>query len=269
MMTQQTHYQHSGNAPVGGMLLTLIFGALAAVILGAIYGLLIYWIPFVYINALVTFGFGIVLGAAIGSLGKLGKLRNNNVITIIALLISVLAYYTHWVVWMKGFSGGYVLEPGILWQLILLIADQGAWSIFDWTPTGWAIWTIWGIEAVMIVGIGSFAAGTIIDVPFCETTNQWCTETSLPQQFSPLDLDRNLGTPQSVLEALQPLAENGHSYTQVTVAQAEGSELRCVSVQAVEVEIKDDKEESTSTEIVRNMLFDRHSFDKLMALSDA
>ena len=45
-----THYQHSGKAPFGGILLTLTVGLIAAVLLGALYGFLVYWSPLVYIN---------------------------------------------------------------------------------------------------------------------------------------------------------------------------------------------------------------------------
>ena len=53
-MIPATHYQHSGKAPLGGTLLTLVGGLVAGAILGAVYGFLIYWSPFVYINAFIT-----------------------------------------------------------------------------------------------------------------------------------------------------------------------------------------------------------------------
>lgn len=59
------------------------------------------------------------------------------------------------------------------------------------------------------------------------------------------------------------MEEKSPEYRQVTVAEADGSDLRCVTLKAVTVETKDDKEELTVTDIVKNMLFDRPSFDKL------
>ena len=263
-MFPATHYQHSGKAPLGGILMTLIGGALAAILLGAIYGFLIYWSPFVYI----TFGFGAVLAAAVGGLGKLGRIRNPAVLTVVALLVAALAYYVHWIVWVERMSGVHLLVPGSLWSFVATVNTLGPWSIFGWTPTGMALWGIWGIEGLMIVGIGSVSAQGLIDVPYCETTRQWTTETILPERFKPIDAAPTVESPSALLQVLQPTQDLQDTYTEVAVATAEGSELRCVSVNSVTVKSKKDgKEETDKTSIVKHMLFDRASYDRLLQLA--
>lgn len=69
-MNPATHYEHSGKAPLGGILMTLVGGLVAGVVLGAIYGFLIYWNLFVYINALITLGFGFGLAVIVGGTGS-------------------------------------------------------------------------------------------------------------------------------------------------------------------------------------------------------
>lgn len=267
MLTQSTHYQHSGKAPLGGVLLTLMGGITGGVILGAVYGFLIYWSPFVYVNAFITFGFGVGLAALVGALGAVGKIRNTTVVTVVALIVALAAYYAHWVVWAERMTETRTYAPAELWQFISAIAAMGPWAIFDWTPTGTALWLIWGVEALAIVGLTTISAHGGIDVPFCEATGQWATETALETAFQPIDVNRSIDTPQSLLDALQPMTDPSNAFTQVTVATADGSELRCVSLKAMEVEQKDDKEEIKETEIVRNMLFDRDTFEKLMGLA--
>lgn len=267
-MNPSTHYQHSGKAPLGGVSLTLAGGLVAGVILGAIYGFLIYWIPFVYINVFVTLGFGVALATAVGSLGKIGKIRNNSVVTVLALIVSLVAYYVHWVVWVGGMTETQVVAPDQLWAFVATINALGPWSIFGWTPSGVSLWGIWGIEALLIVGLGAISARGLIDLPYCEATRQWTTETTLPEHFKPIDSSPAVNSPSSLLQALQPATESPDAYTEVSVATADGSDLRCVSLNTVTVsQNKDGKEETEKTSIVRNMLFDRDSFERLNSLA--
>ena len=267
-MFPSTHYEHSGKAPLGGILLTLIGGLVAAAVLGAVYGFLIYWSPFVYINAFITLGFGFCLAVSVGGLAKVGKIRNSGVLTVIALVIAVTAYYVHWSVWVGRMTDAQVTAPGELWAFISTVNALGPWSIFGWTPTGFALWSIWGIEAIVIVGLGTVSAHGVIDVPFCEETGQWTTEKALPGHFAPLE-SPSVDSPSSLLQALQPSDDSSNAYTEVSVATAEGSELRCVSLNSVVVEKdKDGKEEKKKQSIVKNMLFDRDSFDRLMQLGE-
>ncbi len=267
-MIPSTLYEHSGKAPVGGVLLTLVGGLIAGVVLGAIYGFLIFWSPFVYINAFITLGMGFVLAVSVGSLAKMGKIRNSGVVTVVALVVALVAYYVHWVVWVGRMAEGLtVTDPGALWAFISTINAMGPWSIFGWTPTGFALWAIWAIEAAVVVGIGTISAHGMTDVPFCETTGQWTTETTLARHFRAIE-SLSADSPSSLLQALQPEEEASPSYTEVSVATADGSELRCVSLSSVVVETdKDGKEDTEKTSIVRNMLFDRDSFERLMQLA--
>ena len=269
-MFPSTHYQHSGKAPLGGMLMTLVGGGVAGIVLGAVYGLLIYYIPFVYINAIITFVFGAALAMSVGGCAKFGKIRNAGVVTVIALLVAVVAYYAHWVVWVERMSGTQLLDPGQIWSFAATLNALGPWSIFGWTPTGFALWAIWGIEALIIVGMGTLGAHGMIDLPFCETTGQWTKETVMPKHFQPIDDAQILESPQSVLHALQAANDDASEYTEVAVATADGSELRCVSLNQVTVEVdKDGKQEETKTTIVKHMLLDRSSFDQLMRLGES
>lgn len=267
-MMRSTHYQHSGTAPLGGVFLTFAGGLVVASMLGAIYGFLVFWSPFVYINFFITLGFGVGLGAAVGSLAKLGKIRNTGLVTLLALAVALFAWYAHWVVWSQLVTEVLVLNVATLTRLLATIADLGAWSIFSWTPTGFALWAIWGIEALMIVGIGTIGAMGIVDVPFCEDTGQWAENRRLNTRFKALGDAVVPESPTSVLASLQPLVGDEAAFVQVTVATADGSELRCVSLDNVVIEIdKDGKQEAKSTSLVRHMLFDRDSFERLLKLS--
>jgi hypothetical protein len=269
-MSPATHYKHSGKAPFVGVFLTLIIGLIAGVILGVIYGFLIYWSPFVYVNAFITFGFGIGLAILVGTAAKMGKVRNSTVVTVLALLVALVAYVAHWSVWIGRMAEMESVAPGDIWALVNVINTLGPWSIFNWTPTGFALWAIWGIEALVIVGIGTFAAHGTTDVPFCEDTGQWTKETKVAAQFAPLPEDPDINSPGSLLGALHPVEDNARAYTAVSVATAEGSELRCATLTRVTVETdKDGKDKTSETTVVKDLLLDRQSFEKLTRMGQA
>jgi hypothetical protein len=267
-MGPATHYEHSGKAPLGGILLTLIVGTVAGVVLGAIYGFLIEWSPFIYINLFITLGFSLGVAAAVASAAKLGKIRNATVVTVLALLVATLAYGVHWAIWISQMTEAPMLSPKEVWEMISAINLIGPWSIFGWTPTGFSLWAIWGIEAAAILGISAISARGINDVPFCEATGRWATEVTLPLHFAPLSDTAEFNSPGSLLGALSPAEDDSAAYTTVSVSTVEESDLRCVSIESVTVETNKKGEEQTNkTNVVKNLLFDRDSFEKLLRIA--
>ena len=267
-MIPATHYEHSGKAPLGGVVMTLVVGSIVGGILGALYAALIYWIPFVFLLFILTFGLGVVLGASSGGLAAACKIRHNGVTTQLAFVASLVAYYVHWVVWMDLMTGEMFLKPAELWIMMNRIAATGAWSVFDWTPQGFALWAIWGIEGAVIVGMGTLGAHAATDVPFCEATDQWTEENTLATRFRAVDPARSIDSPSALLGALQPEHGTMGAFTEVTVFTAPGSELRCVTLDVVTLEYDDDgKEQKNKQTVVKQMIFDRGSFDKLMSLN--
>ncbi len=267
-MLPATHYVHSGKAPFGGIMLALVAGSIVGGILGAIYAALIYWIPFVFLLFIFTVGFGVVLGAASGALAAAGKIRHNGMTTQLAFVVALVAYYVHWVVWMNLTIGEMIYKPNELWAVMSGIAHYGAWSIFDWTPKGTALWVIWGIEGTVIVGMGALGAHSVTDMPFCEATNQWTKENTLATRFRAVDPSASLDTPSALLGALEPEHGTTGAFSEVTVFTAPNSELRCVTLDVVTLEYDDDgKEQKNNKTVVKQMVFDRGSFDQLMRLN--
>ncbi len=76
MMRQSPYYEHSGVIGMFGPILMILFGLAGAVAGGAIYGYLIFYIPFIYLNFFITLGFGALVGYLVGMGAKIGKIRN-------------------------------------------------------------------------------------------------------------------------------------------------------------------------------------------------
>ena len=267
-MIPATHYVHSGKSPMGGIVMTLVAGSIVGAILGAIYAALIYWIPFVFLLFILTIGLGAVLGAMSGAIAAAGKIRHNGMTTQLAFVVALVAYYVHWVVWMNFMTGEWLLKPTEVWIMMNRIAATGAWTVFNWTPQGFSLWAIWGIEGAVIVGLGALGAHTVTDMPFCEATNQWTKENTLATRFRAVDPSQPIDSPSALLGALVPEHGTTGAFAEVTVFTAPGSELRCVTLDSVTLEYDDDgKEEKNKKTVVKQMIFDRGSYDKLMSLN--
>ena len=176
-MPKTTHYYtHSGKAPIISVFFMIICGLSAAFVLSAIYGYAIAFIPFIYLNFFITLGFGVLTGVAIGAGGKLGKARNPGIYAWVGLVIGLFAEYAGWVAWVYASfdQTSLIIHPGELLVGLQEIAETGAWSIFGWTPTGFAIYCIWTIEGLMIVCASALIAFVYVEsTPFCEHCSLW------------------------------------------------------------------------------------------------
>ena len=148
------YYAHSGKFGLMGPIYMLVMGTVGSLVLSAVYGYAIYYIPFIYLNFLITLGFGACVGFLVGYGGKLGKVRNPGMLLIFGLAFGMFAEYAGWVSWIFALSKqqALALQPLDIWAVVMLVGQEGAWSIFGWTPTGASLFAIWAIEAVMIIG---------------------------------------------------------------------------------------------------------------------
>jgi hypothetical protein len=169
-------------------LVGLILGMVAGGVLAAAYAYLELYIPLAgVITFILTAGFGGLMGGAVGFLMKKQKVRSTSVTLLATLLVSLVAFYVSWGVWLYAALRraevdanlpAVLLQPDVMWVLILEINQAGAWSITSWTPTGAILWGFWGLEAVVIFALALLLAKSVIEGdPFCEHCETWCEET--------------------------------------------------------------------------------------------
>ena len=160
----------------------IIMGLIAAFVLGGLYGLAVSYNPFIYINFLMTCCTGLVTGALVATVAKKSKTTSRISISLMALLSGLLAAYVENAVYVhievKTVYPISVYEllthPHVLLGFMQLIAEQGAWSFKGTTPTGWELYSIWLIEAAVIMASSVYAAArSIMRSAFCAIDNQW------------------------------------------------------------------------------------------------
>ena len=88
-------YRHSGKFGVHGPLLTLLAAGAAGFPLALVYAYVTTWLPFVYVNFLITVGYGALIGG-IGAVILKVWVRNNLVAAVGALVSGLLVLYLIW-----------------------------------------------------------------------------------------------------------------------------------------------------------------------------
>lgn len=187
-MTQGMYYQHSGNFSVAGAVMGLVVGAAVGIPLAFAYSYLILYIPVV---GAITFLFSAGFGAAVGIATALGlksqKVRNVWVALVVTVASGLVAFYSSWAVWIYALLRRanlevnllpILLQPGVLWELIRKVNQVGAYNLRGWTPTGTALWILWSLEALIIIGLAVYlGVKAMLSEPFCEACNCWCKES--------------------------------------------------------------------------------------------
>ncbi len=172
-------YRHSGAITSHGVLMVAAAGFATAVAAAFAYTFGIAYIPFIYINALLTIGFGALIGAIVGLTCKYGKVRNDLLITALAVKFAVVGVYCAWgvvplsIVGLEAGISGF--SPQVMVEWITFLYENGSWGMDDnSTVHGLPLAGIWLLETAMIIGFSVLAARSMVShQPFCEDCDRW------------------------------------------------------------------------------------------------
>ena len=273
--TGMTHdyYKHSGAFSAMGPVTIIAFGTIGTVILGLIYSYATSYIPFIYLNILLTLGLGFGVGIVVGIGGKIGKVRNTSIMVLFGVIFGLFAEYVQWVFWILAESKQqiFIFNPVDIFYTIQYLAVEGVWSLRGFTPTGGVLYFIWFLEAAIIIVISTLISGSFVkDIPFCEKCDKWADNSEV---LAPLDFPDNNEELKSHLEqgdfsALPLLGiatpESNRFITVKLQCCAECKEFYLISVSSTIV-TKNNKgeEKSEVNSIVNNLIIDQRVYDSL------
>lgn len=196
-MSHGRYYQHSGQFTFGGVVLTLVAGLAGGSILAAIYAALILYIPLAgFVTFLLAGGFGFLVGLVTSLLITAGKIRSKGLAFLLSSVVGLGSLYVAWAVWiflllnraeLEPELAAILLQPGVLWELLGQISEVGAWSMSDFTPTGLFLWFLWGVEAIIVLGLAMILPMVALATPFCERCDVWCNEEKDVATLKPCD----------------------------------------------------------------------------------
>lgn len=173
-------YRHSGKFGVQALLLVPVVGALAGWPLGMAYGYLIKWIPFVYLNAIITFGYGLVMGLVTVFALKKCRVRNLLVASLLGVVVALEANYLQWSGHVHALFGDtpWLATPALLRGAMEFLLENGSWGLRNsGNVTGWFLGLVWLVEAGAILGVTLMVGvGGVASTPYCEKSGSWLEE---------------------------------------------------------------------------------------------
>jgi hypothetical protein len=194
------------------------------VLVAWLYQLLMRWIPFIYLNAIICAGFGAALGVGGTWAVKSGHCRNRIIALLFALpLFALPLAASYWWDYRHVLSEVAEKNPSVpmeeiqrevTFQRYIDAKVETGWSVSSHGGSGSqfngkGVYFIWGIEALILFGIVVFMVNLAVGEPYCERCNQWANEKKmLLPGLSAADADPLLA--QGDLDAvigLQPPAE--------------------------------------------------------------
>jgi hypothetical protein len=182
----------------------LTFALFAAAIVAAagaawLYQALMTWIPYIYVNFILCAGFGAALGVAGAYAVRRGHCRNR----IVALVLSIplaaagigASYY-----WAYRSTLSAIAEKNpetpieairgeVTFERWIDARKEAGWTMTSSHSSssrksspdisGAAVLVIWGLEALILLGITVLVVDTEAAKPYCERCEKWCTPKPL------------------------------------------------------------------------------------------
>ena len=168
-------YEHSGEAPLSGMLLSLAIGGIFAFVFSFGYAYLLSLIYYHQIGILFAMILGVIVGFSAGYGVKLGKIRNSRAAGILGIFTGVIAVYFSWV-WLVYIFSEYTyvsLSPSNLTEYIHSII-QNYNNIISSLPPYINTFIFLGLQAFGIMLLSYTVTPLLIsDSIFCENCNRW------------------------------------------------------------------------------------------------
>lgn len=164
--------------------LLLIPMLIAAGVLGAIYGVVMKYIPLIILDLLAVMGFAYASGYFALLAVRIGKCRSPGFAMGYGVLAGAIGVaVSHY--------AGFVLEtwsvapPPTFWEYVQWRVDTG-WKIGRSTSSGGGmpiqgvfVWGCWGIEAVVAIFVSAKMSRSQAMEPFCEPCERWATQETM------------------------------------------------------------------------------------------
>ncbi len=194
------YYEHSRKNTVSGQMLATLYGVSAAIVGGAIYSFATVYCPIIYVNLLLTLGFGFAIGWAASWGAKIGHVRNQ---FFPAAMATVAGFVGLYVAWGTDRVARFRIPPNVdilapyrpdfLWNYIQVFYQHGFWNLNPGhganqnaqPVNGIVLAIVWTIEAGLIMGTAGFTAwkrmGTFT---YCEQCQRWARSRANVQRLS-------------------------------------------------------------------------------------
>ena len=267
MAQGEVYYRPSGGFELGGLIVMLMRGLAAAIIGGALYGVITAHIPFVYLNPIFLLVLFLAVSIAVGIGGRAGKVRSGTALIFGGIISALVLCYVHlfFFVYAKNDYATVILDPMGIWAALTEIAQAGVWSVGSWQPTGDILLGLWSFEAFLLVfGVSYGTWRVLVDEPFCEDCKEWVREH---EDYEPLELNATVPDMKGDLErgdfsrlmSLPMVDTSAEEYTRVRVSRcSECEKTMFLTVTAIDViDYPDESEDEDEVNLVENLIINK------------
>ena len=200
-----SYYKPSGKFSGIFFLYYLLVLVIGVPLVSTIYVYLIYYVPFIYANLLITIGCGALLGFLVALAANFGKVRNPLLVLVTTFVAVCALLYVSWAVYIPVIFAGDILTFGerfiVAFELLLRPAEILAWALIInevgvWTIgeggepiRGILLSLLWVVEFLLIAGLALATSWGQPRSPFSEEAGEWHVEkpekieTDLPENF--------------------------------------------------------------------------------------
>ena len=271
-------YQHSGKFTPYGPVLGLLAGAIVALPLAYGYAFAIAYIPFIYINFIITGLFAFIIGGATMLAIQSGKIRNRLIAIGTSLLVACVALYAMWTahIYATFDDAPAFCSPDYLFMAIGHLYEHGSWSLKSTPVTGIILAIVWLAEAAITSGLIVYLGYTgMANTPFCETTQTWLSvETDIDTlafiRSDEAQLDLQSGD-LSCLTKPRPRNINSSTFCRITIKSSQDEEaMRTVRLTNITItQDKNGNDSEQKDELTGDLIIeDENTFNFINQLAD-
>jgi hypothetical protein len=277
------HYQESGKINPLGLVMAYGICAALGIFLGYIYSLIVILLPLVYINFLITCGFGLILGVINRIVVRLTHNRNKKSQLVLALFSGLLSTYFQWIAYLLFAIDGeipslslylsnlhWIVYPQELYALVAELNSIGLWSIFGAPLNGPVLTFIWFLEAFIIIGMPIIAVYKTKVYPYSEFLGDWYPKFTLHHHFESIATVNKLLTDlqRDTLSAIKALGNGtGNRHTKIHVFYAKDEDKQYLTFEKIFIEGQGTGK-TISTVLINNFTIDRKTAESILANFD-
>lgn len=276
---KELFYEESGKTdPIKqGISYTICIGL--ALILGYLYSVTIIIIPIVYLNFLITIGFGVGLGLVCKTLVRFSHNRSRKSQITQAVATGLLASYFQWTAHiLYAYNGGipgigfyfaniqWIMVPKNFFEAVSEINRIGTWAIFGITFNGFALTIIWLIEFLLILSGPIIAIVNTRIYPYSELHHKWYQKYTLFKDFEYLSTTNSLinGLANEPISTIENLGKgSGFRHTKVHVFYLKDEQKQFLTFEGVLIEGRG-KGKRNSTIILNNFMISKSNAESIL-----
>lgn len=263
---------------MSALLAVLAAGLLVAVILGALYGVLDFYIPIIYLNIIMTVGVGAGVGYTLYRAARALRIRNPGLVLVLGAVCGLVADYVAFVTWLLPVFDWQVLLWHPVWvaRALSAVAEIGVWGLSKGsTVSGGFLYTVWGVELLIIVGMAALLPYSFLRaMAYCEDCRQWVEDKTPVMPFEAITdakaFRKSLEQGEfGVLGSIKPVAAEEPNYAYLELSRCRGCDnLHLLTVRNVKTTFdKAGKATKNEEAVVENLLIDAESRELVLQLA--